>query len=244
MAKFRDLTIVSLSPTDTLVIAADSSAGIGEKPDDQVSVDPAVTAAFSLRVPLLELLCYGATPICVVDTIGNEMNPTGEKMIAGIKSELERAGLASIPLTGSTEDNMTTMTTSVGVTVIGRVPNRPEAMTEALTVYQIGTPLVGDEVKDHLEDVPSYDLVRKLKSETEVRDMLPVGSKGIAYEVSQIAIVNDLNESEISTVLADNEYLKSAGPATVILVAVGKSGIASFEKKYPQAKRLIQLDKK
>ena len=38
---------------------------------------PHITAAFCLRVPLMELLCYGAEPIAVIDLIGNEYAPTG-----------------------------------------------------------------------------------------------------------------------------------------------------------------------
>lgn len=80
--QFRDLSLLPISATETLVIACDSSAGIGEKKADVVAVDPAITAAYSLRVPLLELTCFGAQPIAVVDTIGNEMVPTGKKSLA------------------------------------------------------------------------------------------------------------------------------------------------------------------
>ena len=58
--QFRDLSLVPIDPTRVLVIACDSSAGIGEKPLDAVQIDPAITAAYSLRVPLLEQLCFGA----------------------------------------------------------------------------------------------------------------------------------------------------------------------------------------
>ncbi|WP_338539449.1 hypothetical protein [Levilactobacillus brevis] len=154
--RFRDLSVVPTSPTTALVIACDSSAGIGEKPLDAVQIDSAITAAYSLRVPLLELLCFGARPIAVVDTVGNEMVPTGRRVIQGLKRELTKAGFYDIPLNGSTEDNMPTRTTAIGVTVIGQI-NRKDIPTtsidDSLIVYQLGTPYVGEAVKAHLATI-------------------------------------------------------------------------------------------
>lgn len=73
-----------------LVIACDSTAGIGEKQQDIVEIDPAITAAYCLRVPLMELFCFGAEPIAVIDLIGNEYETTGRRMLKGIKKELEK----------------------------------------------------------------------------------------------------------------------------------------------------------
>ena len=89
--EYRDLSILPISKGKSLVIACDSSAGIGKKEHDAVEIDPAITAAFCLRVPLMELLCYGAEPIAVIDLIGNEYAPTGERMLKGIREELARA---------------------------------------------------------------------------------------------------------------------------------------------------------
>ena len=116
--EYRDLSILPISKGKSLVIACDSSAGIGKKEHDAVEIDPAITAAFCLRVPLMELLCYGAEPIAVIDLIGNEYAPTGERMLKGIREELARAELSNITLNGSTEENMFTKTTSVGITVV------------------------------------------------------------------------------------------------------------------------------
>ena len=75
------------------MIACDSTAGIGEKQQDIVEIDPAITAAYCLRVPLMELFCFGAEPIAVIDLIGNEYETTGRRMLKGIKKELEKADL-------------------------------------------------------------------------------------------------------------------------------------------------------
>ncbi|WP_243686039.1 AIR synthase related protein [Lentilactobacillus rapi] len=149
--QFRDLSLVKLDAHNTLVIACDCSAGIGEKRFDEVLIDPAITAAYSVRVPLMELMCFGADPVTVVDTIGNELQPTGERIIWGIQQELKRAGLAGIPLNGSTEDNMQTQTTSIGVTVVAKLM-RP--MSPRFT--SLGRP--------SFTSSEPHTLVRKLKS--------------------------------------------------------------------------------
>jgi len=240
MTQFRDLTLIGLG-NNNLAIACDVSAGIGHKQLDEVQIDPAISAAYSLRVPLLELLCFGATPIAVVDTIGNEMESTGKTIINGLKSELQLAGL-DIPLNGSTEDNMVTQTTSVGVTVIGQyskiINNLPLSHAR---IYQIGKPLVGEEVKANLADIFSYDLVKKIRDNDQVVDMIPVGSKGIAYEVNEMAKTHGLTVD--LELLQEDSLHKSAGPATVVLVAIDGDEHNQFEREFPEAKYLLNLDK-
>lgn len=240
--QFRDLTLAPITSEETLVIACDSSAGIGEKKADVVAVDPAITAAYSLRVPLLELMCYGAQPITVIDTIGNELVPTGEKMIAGVRAEMARAKLADVPLNGSTEDNMATITTSIGITVIGRIQNNmmPTTAAAELTVFQLGVPYVGNEVVAHLDSIFSYETVRQIRQQSAVVDMLPVGSKGVTYELGQMAqthglAIHYLVDSEASALHT------SAGPATVVLVAVTKTQAAEVTQKFPELVAIADL---
>ena len=241
--QFRDLSLVPIDPTRVLVIACDSSAGIGEKPLDAVQIDPAITAAYSLRVPLLEQLCFGARPIAVVDTIGNEMAPTGRRVIHGLKSELTKAGFPDLLLNGSTEDNMLTQTTSIGVTVIGQIDQKDipaTAINGSLIVYQLGTPYVGEAVRAHLATIFSYDLVRTIRTNSAVVDMLPVGSKGIANELTQMAATHAAKISAVVD-LADAEFTQSAGPATVLLVAVMADKCESFERQFTDLTEIAQL---
>ncbi|EHO49979.1 hypothetical protein [Lentilactobacillus kisonensis] len=241
--RFRDLSIVELDAHNTLVIACDCSAGIGEKELDTVLIDPAITAAYSARVPLLELLCFGADSLTVVDTIGNEMTPTADRVILGIQRELEKAGVADIPLNGSTEDNMPTKTTSIGVTVIGKAHQNNAATTKAtgvLLVYQLGKPYVGEEVKKHLATIFSYDLVRKIRRNKAVVDMLPVGSRGVRYEMVQMAETHRAKIEEVAD-LGTADKNQSAGPATVILVAIIESKQKQFEQAFPKMTLLAKL---
>lgn len=231
--QFRDLTILELSPEVNLAIACDSSASIGEKEHDIVKVDPGVTAACCLRVPLFELICVGSKPISIVDVIGNELEPTGKKMIAGIKREMRKAGLEDIPLNGSTEENMTTSMSSLGITVTGQFVEgfiKPEIRADDY-LFQLGEPLVGPEVVANLDSLCSYSELYQLKSETGVVDLLPVGSKGMKYEGQLMA-----SENELSIVFHrpdERQLQQSAGPSTVVLVAVSAKLKSEVVKKHP-----------
>lgn len=237
---FRDLTILPFSADKNLVIACDSSAGIGEKEADAVQVDPGITAAFCLRVPLLELYCFGAKPICIVDLIGNEYQPTGAKMISGIKGEMARAGIPELPLNGSTEENMTTLTSSVGITVIGEraAGQTMPVIDQDCDLLQLGEPYVGNEVVAHLETIFSYESVRQLRQEAGVLDMLPVGSKGVKYEANQMIQAGD----QIAF-LTEEDLEKSAGPATVILLAVTKAASEKLLARYPELRKIAEIKK-
>lgn len=244
MERFRDLTILPISADKQLVIACDSSAGIGEKPADVIATSTQIVAQMAIRVPLLELLCYGATPLSVVDTIGNEMVDTGQKAIQGIKTELVKAGLADVSINGSTEDNMVTQTTSIGVTVIGEKKLEQDFPTEisSVEVYQFGDPYVGDQVLTHIETLVSYKRISQVRQHSAVVDLLPVGSKGIRYEVSELARTNQLDISD-ETRLSGEIFGLSAGPATVVLALVQSTERASFEAMFSEAKHVVHLEK-
>lgn len=238
---FRDLSFVQLSESQRLVIACDSSAAIGQKPADKVVVSPKLTAAFSARVAILELLCFGVEPLSIVDTIGNEYEPTGRLMIAGIQEEIVKAGLSTDCLNGSTEENMQTEMTTVGVTTIG-VDNQLRSLptiSRGADILQVGDPLVGQEVAEQADYLVGYDLVRNLRKEVGVLDMVPVGSKGIGYEAELMAEMNMLSVIFESKVNLE----KSAGPATVILLAVEKAHSASLMTAYPMLQKIGSFDR-
>lgn len=223
MAQYRDLTIIPLNGKEELVIACDSSAAIGEKEGDVVKTSPAITAAFCLRVPLLEVLSIGAQAIAVVDVIGNEYEETGKKMLEGIKEELARAGLSHLSLNGSTEENMPTIMSTLGITVIGKVQvdqKRFGCLNQGDAVYYLGQPYVGAEVVAHQDTIFSYTELTRLLNTTGVLEVLPVGSKGILHEAKELAKSSRLI-FELAEELTDTlELKKSAGPATVVLVGV------------------------
>ena len=120
--KYRDLSILRLLGEVSLVVACDSNASNGEKPNDTHRNTYDETVVSALKVPTMEVLATGATPIVIADNLCVEMEPSGRKIISAMQEELDRCGLLdSIQFTGSTEDNMRTLQTGIGVTVVGLV---------------------------------------------------------------------------------------------------------------------------
>lgn len=242
--QYRDLTLLEITSDIMLAIACDSSASIGRKEHDEVQINPEVVAACCLRVPLFELLCVGAEPISIIDVIGNEYEPTGRRMIAGIKSEMKKAGLSQLPLNGSTEENMTTTMSSLGITVTGQFEDKfiKPTIKSMDYLFQLGSPYVGNEVIENLSTLCDYQDLYELRQESSVVDLLPVGSKGIEYEGKLMAeengLVIDFYEPE------NLELKKSAGPSTVVLVAVLSEFKEEFIKKHPQLIELGQFKNK
>lgn len=233
MTQYRDLTIIPLDGKEELVIACDSSAAIGEKKGDCVKTSPAITAAFCLRVPLLEVLAIGAQPIAVIDVIGNEYDTTGKKMLEGIKEELTRAGLSNLPINGSTEENMPTVMSSLGITVIGKVlanQKRIGCLKAGDAVYYVGQPFVGKEVVAHRDMIFSYAELANLLEVPGILEILPVGSKGILHEAEELAkssqLTFELAEEQSDTL----ELKKSAGPATVLVIGVSSTKQEQIEQ--------------
>jgi hypothetical protein len=104
----------------------------------------------------------------------------------------------------------------------------------------LGRPLVGDAVKQHFSDLFSYNLINELRSDSAVIDMLPVGSKGIAFEINQLAKTHQLKVVD-GSVMETEEMVKSAGPATVALIGVKPEKRRVFERHFPQVSYLMSL---
>lgn len=186
--RIRDLLVLD----DSLVIAADSIGGIGPKPADTVHSDARTVAHFALRVPLLEVICAGARPIAVIDNLCVELEPTGVAMIEEIRSLAAEAGVDPLAVTGSTEENVTTQATAIGVTVIGRIgPGdlRSGGSRSGDIVVCAGLPLSApqDEVWIGHPSQVRVAAVAAVVASGLVHDALPVGSRGLAWEVAQLA---------------------------------------------------------
>lgn len=238
--KFRDLTIHPLSDTKDLVISCDISAGFGDRKLDIVHCSPETSISFTLRTAMLELIAYGAKPISVVDTLSVEYDPTGKNLIAQMKRDLAAMGFENISINGSTEDNLDIQMTTVSVTVIGEAPKRMKKNVSALTVFQLGEPFVGQEVLDNLGNIFSVKQARELRSDPMVVDMLPVGSKGIKYELDTLAMSQDY-QLTVDSSIEHSVLKKTAGPSTVLLVAVDSHDADDFLKKYPDLIKIARL---
>ena len=223
--KSRDLSIIHLLNGITLVIACDSNASNGEKELDTHPNSVQEVAVSALKVPLMEVIASGAKPLVIVNNLCVEMNSYGKRIIDQMRMELARCGLLErVQLTGSTEDNMLTRQTGIGVTVIGIVQTdklRAGTSQPGDVVVCIGIPQSGIDVpySEFSADVAKIDTVLRLDSLNYVHEILPIGSKGVRYEAIELARVAGLRFEESKTT-ANIDFTCSAGASTAVLVSI------------------------
>ena len=224
--QYRDLTLLRLDNKKVVVIACDSCGGIGLKEKDVLKARNEVVGFFTASVVLGELLAYKVTPLTIVSNFCVEAEPTGKEIIQGIKKALKEAELETVThLTGSTEENMPTIQTAIGLTAIGVIDLNnwvcPKTFPED-HLYLIGTPRVGDEVLD-FDEVSILMVISKIYELPAVHEILPVGSKGIDYEVGELCKYNELDFQYSDQVKIP--IYKSAGPATCALISGKKESV-------------------
>lgn len=222
--KYRDLSILRLLGEISVVVACDSNASNGEKPNDTHQNSIQEMAVSALKVPTMEVLATGATPIVIADNLCVEMEPTGKKIIQAMRLELERCGLlGSVQLTGSTEDNMLTTQSGVGVTVIGLASEdalklghtQPEDLVCCVGIPQSG---VIERYSESGPTVAKISTVVRLRELEYVHEILPVGSKGVAYEARELASCVGRRFQPVEEPAVD--LLTSAGSCTAVLVSL------------------------
>lgn len=231
--KYRDLTLAPV-PGGTVVIAADSCASAGSKPADHLQCPAYHVGRVSARVVLFELFCIGARVLVVADGICAEMEPTGREIIRGYTDELALAGLSGDCLTGSTEENFPTAMTGVGTAAVGYLAGdfTPPACHPGDILACLGTPLVGMAFL-HFEGQPiaTYDHLARLGSRPDVRELVPVGSKGVAWEAANLARLHGLAVDLDPRCPLD--LAQSGGPSTCVVVAADPRAWAALERDFP-----------
>lgn len=217
----RDLTLLEMNEEQYLVMACDSLGAIGPKPLDVVQASVETVASFTVRVPLFEVISIGATPMYVVDCLTVEMDGVGRELIAAIQSYCRKAGINQpVQFNGSTEDNIPTSQTGVGIMVWG-VLRKNEWYVGTTKKNDIvvcaGLPKSGPRYEMNIDDpeILSLEDCQFLRKQLNVRDMLPVGSKGIAYEAEQLAL--SMKGSFVPHLQTQVSLTDSAGPASCLL---------------------------
>lgn len=229
----RDINIIKIDKDRLLVIACDSSGGIGAKENDLVKASPDIVGSFTTRVALMEVMSVGANPISIVNTLSVEYDPDGKKILEGIRSEVEGTGLQrELIITGSTEENIKTSQTGVGVTVIAKV--KRELLRIATSevndlIIAVGLPHVGKEVLLNQSKIADLRVLQQLLQINGIHEIIPVGSKGIAYEADVIANMSGLELKIYQNCNID--LYKSAGPSTTILASLPEYMIDEVRKK-------------
>jgi hypothetical protein len=218
IAANRDVSFIELNKNLYLAVACDSCGGIGEKERDVVKVPPYIVGRFTTRVTLMEVLSVGAKPKALTAAICNEPDPTGEGVLIGIKDELKDLS-HKFPITISTEKNMKTCQTGLGITIVGLVEKESLRINKTKAgdkLYCVGVPKVGNEISLDDPKIANSLLIKRLLDIPAVHDIIPVGSKGIKGEAEMLVSFLGLKLKWNKNLPIDIQ--KTAGPATCVLV--------------------------
>lgn len=234
----KDLDILNLGEK-SVVIACDSCGGIGEKENDFYKVPPFYVGALTARVVLFEILSTKAEIISISNAVCNEMDNTGKSIWEGVRQELKKACIKDTIITGSTEENMPTTMTAVGMTGLGIVDTDGMLFNKGksgdfLVLY--GTPKVGPELDLETEDgIVKYKDIYDLLEFEGTLELSATGSKGILHECEELAKINQLELSDLDE--GGIDLKKSCGVSTC-LVALIK---ADYLEKLPKTSTPIKV---
>ncbi|ADL12301.1 AIR synthase related protein [Acetohalobium arabaticum] len=236
----RDVSVIDLTVDEKLVIACDSIGRIGPKEEDIVETSGRIVGKLSARVALMEALAVRATPISVVNTLSVEYEPTGKEIIAGIEEEIAVLDMVEGDIiTGSTEENIPTLQTGIGITVVGRAAKEELRVADSQSgdlMVALGLPKVGDEVLESIEEIVNLADLEQILELDYIHDILPVGSKGIKYEAELLAELNGLGLELEETVI---DLKKSAGPATALLLTLPEEYWAELKNLFSKPLNLL-----
>lgn len=227
----RDLTLISIDENRFMGIACDSCGAIGNKEFDVVKAPPHIVAHQTAKVVLAELLSMGFEPIVLSDGLAVEMNDTGKELIEGFSKALSMLKTCKVHMTGSTEENMKTSQTSMGVTCLGicdkdKLKYKKTKNTDICIL--IGLPLVGNEVVDNPDKILDISDYENLYLCDFINEILPVGSRGISSELNDLCNYNNLNFKYKDNISID--VAKSAGPSCCCLITSHSSNTHKLEE--------------
>ena len=231
----RDVEIVSINPEQYLVVACDSCGAIGLKELDQVKVAPTIVGRLTMRGALLEIITTGSQPQLATIAISNELDPTGTEILTGVHHELAAFDLDSLPLAISSEKNMHTQQTGLGVSVVGlcaKTALRIATTRPGDIVYCLGIPKMGSEVHspDDPQIVQSHHL-QKLLLQNAIHDIVPVGSQGIRSEA--VCLASSIAGRLILNPSPGIDLAKSAGPSTCLIFSTAVPFADTFLDSIP-----------
>lgn len=229
--RFRDLTLIDLDEEKYLVVACDSCGGVGSKEFDVLKAEAEIVGYYTAYVPLAEVISIKAQPITIIDTLSVEMEPYGLKIIDGIKKLANEANLDVSIINGSTEENFKTEQTGIGVTVIGYLLKNdfPIRTKEGDIALIVGLPKVGQEVLEDKDEILTIKKLIEIRELNYIKEILPVGSKGIYHELKEIEKSNNLKLDFNHFI--DIDLKKSGGPSTCAIVTIEEKYLKEFRKR-------------
>ena len=184
--QIRDVTIIDIDDSRFIGISCDSCGGIGEKEHDEVKATTVIVGEQTAKVVLAELLSMGFEPLVLSDGLAVEMNDTGKKIIEGFNNTINLLKYSKVHLTGSTEENIKTVQTSIGTTGIGII-NKDKLKYKKTSIgdlcVAIGLPLVGYDVLKNPDKIMSIEDFEAISRLDYVNEIIPIVSKVAVYEI-------------------------------------------------------------
>lgn len=231
--KYRDLNLIPWDSMTYLVISCDSSGGIGNKSKDVVKTSSRNLGFYTAQVALMEMLSIKVMPMVLSNTLAVEMKDTGAEILQGILDALNLLGLAEkVEITGSTEENISTCSTGMGITLMGKVGIKdwihPRTLEKDLAVVA-GLPKVGEMVIDS-DDSKQFSLkvLKKLLDKKYIHELIPGGSKGIIHEINELEVREKLVFRNWNNNSLDLNA--SCGPATSALITIHKEDLGKLRE--------------
>ena len=224
--QIRDITLIDIDENRYLGISCDSCGGIGEKEHDEVKAPSVIVGEQTAKVVLAELLSMGFEPLVLSDGLAVEMDPTGKKIIEGFTNTVNLLKHSKVHLTGSTEENIKTVQTSIGTTGIGIVAKNKLKFKNTSVgnlCVAIGLPLVGYDVlknPDKVMSIEDFEIISRLEY---VKEIIPVGSKGAAYEINELCQCNNLAIEYKDNINYDIKH--SGGPSCSCILSIEEKNI-------------------
>lgn len=224
--KGRDVEVSFINEEQCVVIACDSCGAIGLKEMDMVKINPSTVGKLTAKVALMEVISVGAIPKMLSVAICNEPSPTGDSILNGVRQQLKEVHSNycdfndQIPIAISTEKNIITSQTSLGITVVGLCKKNNLRISASKIddfVYCIGKPKVGNEITEEFDtEIASITHIRELQKNNKVHDIVPVGSQGVLKEVEMLASNSNLKFA-LELTSDELDIYKTAGPSTCII---------------------------
>jgi len=213
----RDLVIMR-EEGRLCISAVDSCGGIGPKPGDVLTCPLEIVGHTTARVPLFEVLAAGARPAFASISVCSD-EKTAEGLLLGIRTAFSPIG--GLPFVISTEKNMATSMTGLGVSVTGFCGEDTLRIGKARLndlLCCLGRPLSGTEVLANMDKMLTLSDMNALLKNPAVSSVLPAGSKGVAHEALLLA-----GESGLAAHFTQTEIdlEKSAGPASCTVFSCG-----------------------
>jgi hypothetical protein len=213
----RDVIFQKINNDLELVISTDTSGGIGSKEKDIVKVPNEWVGYYTARVALMENMSVGGEPFTIL-----LQNFTGdgawEDYKHGVQKALSELSLSSLPILGSSESNFSMLQSAFGLSVLGKVSKKRMNTPMGASFALIGSPLVGEEVIKHEEDVLPLSLFQTLLVLDGIYEIVPIGSKGVQYEWYSLCDRNNFRLGACHS-MDEVDFNQSSGPATSVLIS-------------------------